>query len=155
MSKLSFGTLEILVNDYLIDNDWFTIDASLVTKENFKAFSNFHLEHHLTDKALLNFTIDDVSYSGSLGAFIYDTKYNIRLYMSSTLFNNSFSDSSAFQVNLPKILENHEKRLTVLTEVLQRNNLLNEDELLNLNLIYQLTILYLQCIVKSLIWTNI
>lgn len=133
MFTLKFDTFEVPVKDYLLDHDWIVIDAFLATKEDFDKFSAYHLEHHLTDDNLLIFTLDNTSYHGSFGAYTYDPSYNIRLYMSSVpLEVPPDSGGTVFNFNLPKILENHEKRLTVLIEALKRNNLLNEDEILNL-----------------------
>jgi hypothetical protein len=133
MFTLKFDNFEVPVKDYLLDDDWIIIDTHLATKEDFNKFSAFHLEHHFTDDYLLNFTLDNASYHGSFGTYTYDPKFNIRLHMSTIPLEKSYDSETAFSVNLPKILENHEKRLTVLTEALKRNNLLNEDEILSLD----------------------
>lgn len=132
MFLLKFDTLEIPINDYLLDGEWLVIDANLATKEMFNKFSDFHLKHHLTDDNPLNFTLNNVSYQGSLGTYIYDIDYNIRLYISTTQINKPLKRRTAYDVNLPKIMENHEKRLTTLTQILKRNNLLSNDEELSL-----------------------
>lgn len=132
MHYLKFDSFSIEVTDYLLDGNWLVIDASLATKEEFDKFKAFHLQHHLTDEYLLNFTLDNTSYCGSLGAYTYDIEYNIRLYVSTTPFRESLSEESVFIFNLQKVLENHEQRLTAITNILKRNNLITEDETLDL-----------------------
>ncbi|KJJ66858.1 hypothetical protein [Clostridium sp. FS41] len=132
MHYIKFDSFGIEVTDYLLDDNWLVIDASLATKEEFDKFKDFHLQHHLTNENLLNFTLDDTSYCGSLGAYTYDIEYNIRLYVSTIPFKESLSEESVFSFNLQKVLENHEQRLTAITKILKRNNLLSEDEALDL-----------------------
>jgi len=125
MHCLKFDNFSIDVADYLLDRNWLTFDMKFSNKEDFNKFTELHQVSQP-----LEYKVDESSYCGYFGAFIFDVDYNVRLYMTTDMQHPAKVDKgNAFQYNLPHVIQNHEKRINILIEILTQKNLLSENDL--------------------------
>lgn len=125
---LKFDNFSLLPTDFVLDDNLLAFDLSFDSKESFDKFDLFYIEH-IDDKNSFDFQLDNSTYHGRFGALIYDLEYNARFYMTTAPYNMSsplFMDVINF--NTPEILNNHEKRLLSLVEILVEKNILTKDE---------------------------
>ena len=125
MNRLKFDNFSVNVTDYGVDGSWLVFDIKFSNKEDFDKFTIIHQV-----KEPLNYKIDELSYYGYFGAFIFDAEYNVRLYMTTnTECSAEGVAGNVFQYNLPHVIQNHEKRINILIEILKSKDLLDENDL--------------------------
>lgn len=126
MAILKLDTYELVLRDLVFTGASVIMDLNFSAKEEFESFYKFYKEN-IKLSSQTEYKIDEVSYSGFLGTFIYDCSYNIRLYIVNDEPYES-SAKSAFQYNLLPIIDNHERRVSKLISILQSKGLLTDEE---------------------------
>lgn len=141
MSELNFSQFRIKIVDYYIDdtNDFVGFDLSLNpgdASEILKFVEPYRKEHKI-----IEYYIDENRYNGNFGNFIYDSKGNARLWMTTKPTNKPSTDTLTSMVvtknsvpyyNLLRAFVDLEKRFNMLTDLLKGKDIITQEEMKNI-----------------------
>lgn len=80
MEKLICEENEILIENYLEERNMYTIDAQFQNKEEFEKFITIYDKYGF-EKGIFRFEIGGKHFDGWFGRMMYDTNYNVRIYV--------------------------------------------------------------------------
>lgn len=80
MEKLIVEGNEILIENYLEERNIYTVDAKFQNKEEFERFVAIY-ERYGFEKGIFRFEIGEKHFDGWFGRMMYDSNYNVRIYV--------------------------------------------------------------------------
>jgi|GEM_PF-1324186 len=128
MYLLKFESFELQISDFVSDESIIAIDATFESENSFKQFKSFYYKH-IEDKFSFKYELDNVSYFGHFGLLAYDSKFNVRFYLTTTPDSNRpYTDIGVLKYNLAGIINNHEIRINKLIDILLQKGILTSND---------------------------
>lgn len=130
MYTLKMDRFTIPVTDYCPINSMLALDIEFQNKNSVQDFLSYYQDLYINNSTI-DFELDGISYHGCFGVFLFDSQHKARLYIiiEPDQYKRTHRDFKPFNQNVITILNNHKTALKKITEVLQRNNLLDDSEL--------------------------
>jgi hypothetical protein len=128
---MTIDSFDFDVVDYVTTESSIILDLKFYSEAEFNNFNKNVFEFHNQANSSLDFAVDNVKYSGFFSLFIYDKDYNARAYLTYENPGSAYTAGTLLH-NMFPVLNNHEKRISYLIDVLSRKNIISEEELKDL-----------------------
>lgn len=133
MKLLKFENIQVSLKHYIETSPGFAfdfqLDLSVITEQFLPLYYDYGKKN-----TKLNFFIDDKSYSGSFGQFIYDTEGNCRLWISTEEIDGPINPRKIYSsdityYNLVDVITNQEIKINTLLEILSKKEIISDEDL--------------------------